>query len=174
MTNRHNVFKLIGAGSVAFLAACAPLTNASAHSSTPTTPDTYVTTDYSAVPEIVNLPADATPATGETLLHVMNSTWVPQPAVDGIRVSFVPQGSLEGFRVEGGPCNGYGTAIHPNVETGAYTTTSLPVTRMACDTMAYEGAVTEAFRNGTGFYTVGEDTLYVAGAQGALKLVRDN
>ena len=110
MTNRHNVFKLIGAGSVAFLAACAPLTNASAHSSTPTTPDTYVTTDYSAVPEIVNLPADATPATGETLLHVMNSTWVPQPAVDGIRVSFVPQGSMEGFRVEGGPCNGYGTA----------------------------------------------------------------
>lgn len=31
---------------------------------------------------------------------------------------------------------------------------------MACDTMAYDGAVTEAFRNGTGFYTVGEDTLY--------------
>ncbi|AWB84264.1 META domain-containing protein [Corynebacterium liangguodongii] len=131
-----------------------------------------------AEPSGPELPDNATVATGEVLTEVMNTEWIPQPpytdGADGkpVTVSFVPQGGVEGFRVEGGPCNGYGTAIHPNVDNGTYTTTPLPVTRMACDSMEYEGQITEALRDGSTFYTVGDDTLYIAGDHGALKLNR--
>lgn len=123
-------------------------------------------------PAVVDVPSEAVPATGEALTHAMEETWIPQPAGAGAWIKFTPQGGIQGFSVDGGPCNGYGTAIHPNPDTGTFTATGLPVTRMACDTLEYEGAVTQAFRQGGTFYLDGEDTLYVVGDQGALKLTR--
>lgn len=170
MANNHTLTLTLGAGFAIFLTACAPLTNASAESTTPAVQMPVSQT----TPAIVDVPSDATPATGDALAEIMDATWVPQPATDEIQLSFTPQGSMEGFRVEGGPCNGYGVAVHPNVETGSYTTTPLPVTRMACDTSAYEGAVTQALRNGDTFLTTDANTLYIAGKDGALKLLRAN
>ena len=170
MANKRTLSLTLGAGIAVLLTACAPLTNASADSTAPAVDTSFSQT----TPDTVTVPADATPATGNVLAEIMDAEWVPQPAADDIRLSFAPQGSMEGFRVEGGPCNGYGVAVHPDVETGTYTTTRLPVTRMACDTMAYEGAVTQALLNGDTFMTTDADTLYIAGQDGALKLLRAN
>ncbi|WP_165164100.1 META domain-containing protein [Corynebacterium qintianiae] len=171
MNSNRKLSLALGAGVAIFLGTCSPVSNASASSSS-TSIFGGLMNSQSPTPAIVPLPADAVPATGGVLARVMDTEWVPQPAHGKTRVSFAPQHGTEGFRVEGGPCNGYGTVIHPDADSGRYTTTPLPVTRMACDSFEYEGAITQALHDANTFYVAGDDTLYLAGNNGALKLVR--